>query len=39
MIINGSREVAKMVQKIENIKEYKPVEYLRDLKIIDLEDK
>lgn len=39
MIITGSREVARMVQKIENVKEYKPVEYLRDLKIIDLEDK
>ncbi len=38
MIINGSHEVAKLVQRIENVKEYKVVDYIRDLKIVDLEE-
>lgn len=38
MIIEGSKELSELVQKIENVKFYRTKEYLSDIHIIDLND-
>lgn len=38
MIIDGSKNLSEMVQKIENVKFYRTRDYLTDIRIIDLDD-